>query len=349
MSSQLAWLRSSYGYVGDAKSLFLLAKELEGKGHFGLAATAYDRAYGLDPKNAELVQARQKLLDSLAVTEFGIKFRYIPAGAFLMGSTNGDPDEQPMHPVELTEYWLSETPISWAAYCDLMNWESPPFPRPKDANSEDFMTDKNVELSLYFGSKIRRRYCEDATQGAIYRRYGSKPMVSVSWKEVEILCERISNSNAVFRLPTEAEWEKAARGGFIDCIYSWGNEPPTGERCDFNRFDQFSILPMRQLPPNGYGLYAMNGCVWEWTDDWYDALYYSASPLLNPRGPDTGQEKVLRGGSWADCAEVVTVSFRMSRSATNWREFPRPWEHYTPNIGFRLCRVVRNGITRQEP
>ncbi len=378
MSSEFAWLRSSYGYVGDAKSLFLLAKDVEGKGQLGLAATAYDRAYGLDPENKELVQARQKLLDSLAVTEYGIKFRYIPAGAFLMGSTNGDPDEQPAHPVELSEFWLSETPVSWAAYCDLMGWEPPPIALPKDFYSENrlqFQGGEGPEFSLHEENKIRFQYCEDATQqardwhahvpehnwikgtgelissrelfGKPYRedprrpwRYDRKPMVGVSWKEVEILCGRISSSNVVYRLPTEAEWEKAARGGLINCIYAWGNEPPTEERCDFNRFDHFSILPMRRFPPYGYGLYAMNGCVWEWVTDWYDALYYRESPLLNPKGPENGVEKVLRGGSWSDCAEVVTVSFRMSRLAGNWREVN--WGgHFAPNIGFRLCRIAR--------
>src|SRR5262249_48850440 len=70
--------------------------------------------------------------------------------------------------------------------------------------------------------------------------------------------------------------------------------------------------PMTRFAPNGYGLYAVNGCVWEWVRDWYDRDYYRQSPERNPEGPAQGQEKVLRGGSWADCAEVVTVSFRMA-------------------------------------
>jgi formylglycine-generating enzyme required for sulfatase activity len=82
----------------------------------------------------------------------------------------------------------------------------------------------------------------------------------------------------------------------------------------------------------------MSGGVWEWTADWYDALYYRDHRRDNPRGPDEGVERVLRGGSWADCAEVVTVSFRMSRgSIPYWKGI---WgQHEAPNIGFRLCRV----------
>ena len=162
-------------------------------------------------------------------------------------------------------------------------------------------------------------------------------MVSVSWIEAEELCAKMSSRKVRFRLPTEAEWEKGARGGLIGCSYPWGNEPPSEDRCDFNRFDQFSILPMRRFAANGYGLYAMAGCVWEWTSDWYDGKYYSQSVALNPQGPLKGKEKVLRGGSWADCREALTVSFRMSRAAAHWRE---GWgHHFSPNIGFRVCRV----------
>ena len=158
-----------------------------------------------------------------------------------------------------------------------------------------------------------------------------------TWQEAEELCARLSTGDIAYGLPTEAEWERAARGGLVGHRYPWGDEPPTAERCDFDRFDHFSILPPRLLPPNGYGLYAMTGSVWEWTADWYDAEYYRTSSADDPTGPPTGAERVLRGGSWADCAETVTVSFRMSRSAVSWRD--GGWgEHLTANIGFRLCR-----------
>jgi formylglycine-generating enzyme required for sulfatase activity len=87
-------------------------------------------------------------------------------------------------------------------------------------------------------------------------------------------------------------------------------------------------------------MYAMNGCVWEWTRDWYDRESYHRSPESDPEGPEKGEEKVLRGGSWSDCATVQTVTFRMSRASLSWREEGSWRAHLAPNIGFRLCRVA---------
>ena len=305
----------------------------------------------------------KEALDRLAVVEHGITFRYIPAGPFLMGSTTGDPDEQPVHQVELDEFWLAETPMSWSLYCALMDWLPPPDGCPRNNDGEPAPMGAMSPL-FYLGqeNKIRLQYCEDETLRArdwhshvhgTQRHdffgepsradplspwtYERKPMVSVSWQDAEALCNRISNAEVLYRLPTEAEWEKAARGGLVGCQYPWGNDSPL-ERCDFNRFDELSILPMRQFPPNGYGLYAMSGGVWEWTSDFYDASYYAESPVRNPIA-QSGDERVLRGGSWSDCEETVTVSFRMSQKSTNWEQ---GWgEHFAPNIGFRLCRVKR--------
>ncbi len=367
-------LLSSCGSMGEAKHFFSLAKEFQANGNLRMAATAYDRAYGLNPENHDIAIARKQILAQLAVVEHGMKFCYIPAGAFLMGSETGEADEQPIHPVELGDFWLSEMPVSWATYCELMKWELPPHACPAEKEPENHSASFGY---LHEENKIRLQYCENTTERAMDWHahcpqqewvdypsgknpvttqelfglperenqelpwgYGETPMVSISWQSAEELCHKISTGKISYRLPTEAEWEKSARGGLINCTYPWGNEPPNENRCDFNRFDQFSILPTRRFPPNGYDLYGMSGSVWEWTSDWYDALYYNESSCKNPKGPEEkkGPEKVLRGGSWADCADVLSVSFRMSRQATNWRE--ECWgRHFTPNIGFRLCRV----------
>jgi formylglycine-generating enzyme required for sulfatase activity len=398
MRQRRRWLLASFGAEGDAQEYRTLASELEGRGESRLAAAAYDRAYALAPDDHAIAAERGALLDRLAIAEHGLTFRYVPAGSFLMGYVGGDPDERPVHVVELGGYWLSDTPISWAAYCDLMGWapapvgvsqkeleriemmwraraEQAPRARSQPFNPNDpikiEITPPSYEFSLGLMNRIRLQYCEDGTlraydwhchvppdnpfwtrsKSSYFREperkdpdkpwtYHLKPMIAVGWPEAEELATRLSTEHVTYRLPTEAEWEKAARGGLNDCRYPWGNEPPTPDRCDFDRFEQLSIHPMRHCPPNSYGLYAMSGGVWEWTRDWYDAAYYASSPVVSPTGPEAGTEKVIRGGSWADCAEVQRVSFRASQPAATSIN-ARHGMSGTPNIGFRLCRVER--------
>jgi formylglycine-generating enzyme required for sulfatase activity len=226
---------------------------------------------------------------------------------------------------------------------------------------------------LYEANKIRLQYCEDHTTracgwhchvpGQVFQsggqalsgpeafgapprddpdapwRYDAKPMVAVAWQDADALAARLSTGRVRYACPTEAQWEKAARGGLIGARHAWGDELPTPDRCDCGRFHEFSIRPMTTFPPNGYGLYAVNGGVWEWTSDWYDRGYYRDAPEEDPQGPAEGEEKVLRGGSWADCADVVTVTFRMSRGSRSWTA--GEWAaNLAPNIGFRMCRTV---------
>jgi formylglycine-generating enzyme required for sulfatase activity len=365
------WIVAEFEPEGDAWLLLDVARKLESDGNLEGAATVLDRAFGIRPDLEEIREIRGRVLEQLAVIEHGLRFRYVPAGPFLMGSTQGDRDERPWHPVWLSPYWLSETPISWTAYCRLMSWNPPPQGFPREQRGRDgFQRDL---FHLHEANKIRLQYCEDQTTqardwhshapGQLWQSsqgtqtaqevfgsperedpdapwiYDTKPMIAVAWQEAEELATRLSTARVHYSLPTEAQWEKAARGGLIGARHAWGNEPPAAEHCEFDRFWSFAIRPMKTLPPNGYGLYAMNGGVWEWTRDWYDRDYYSHSPESDPEGPSQGEEKVLRGGSWADCAEVVTVTFRMSRGSRSWRD--GEWgKHLAPNIGFRLCRVA---------
>ena len=393
MNQELEQLLESYGENEgkNAQEYSTLARILEGEGDLHNAATALDRAYGLSPADAAIEHSRRQLLDRLAVTENGIAFRYIPAGTFLMGSDAGEPDEAPVHPVRLDAYWVSDTPLSWVAFCSLMGWSSPPEGMPPqefadDPKSSGFVkrtisralgrpekavpANREMMFRISAENRIRLQYCEDGTTRAIdwhahapeqqwtsggqpvsSRKlfgeppredpsrpwgYAEKPMISVSWYDAETLCKKLTSPAVKYSLPTEAEWEKAARGGLIDRPFPWGEQAPSSNNSDFDRFDQLSIQPMRRFAPNGYGLYAVSGGVWEWTSDWYDAKYYATSPRRNPTGPESGQEKVIRGGSWADCAEVTTVSFRMSHIVKDIRSGGSG----TPNIGFRICRKI---------
>lgn len=367
----LTALYRSYGNTGDANEFWQLAQNLLAQGELHAAASAYDRAYSLAPAHPQITAERQTLLDQLALEEHGIRFRYIPAGSFLMGSEHGDPDEQPVHPVRLDAYWLAETPLTWQQYADILG-EPPPGQAIHDLDLTRFAnkayTRKYADITYKhrFGAQpMRLQYCEDETLAAsnswhshdyqskwqdsegnpikspfgdeVPREhpkapisYQHKPIIAIDWHEAQFVAQIASSEQVQYRLPSEAEWEKAARGGLIGAEYAWGKQPPTHEICDFDHFEQFAIKPSRSFAANGYGLYAMSGGVWEWCSDRYDAHYYQNSPKYKPKGPRQGSERVLRGGSWADDAEAVRVSFRMSS------------EHgSSPTIGVRLCRVAK--------
>jgi len=208
-------------------------------------------------------------------------FMHIPAGEFLMGSdpkvdTDALEDEQPQQRVYLDGYWMGKTPVTNAQYAAFVkatghqapgHWQSSTIPSGKEHH----------------------------------------PVVNVSWEDAAAFCTWASQvTRREVRLPTEAEWEKAARGA-DGRIYPWGNTNPNARRCNF-ALNINSTTPVERYSPHGdspYGCADMAGNVWEWCADWFDSRYYKATPARNPLGPQKGQDRVLRGGSWNSNAKNV--------------------------------------------
>jgi formylglycine-generating enzyme len=231
-------------------------------------------------ERARAVAPLRQVLDTLAVTEHGIMFRYVPGGIFTMGSLDGDPDEAPPHEVALPGFWMSEVPLSWSACARALGWPEPPTHPTKEeveaiGSAFGGLAKAPASFNYSLDLKIRLQYCENDTLqardwhahvqgqkwiragkevtaqelfGAPVRssdgpyRYDKKPMVSVDWAFAEFIGRRMSSDAVEYRLPTEAEWERAARGCFAAAPYPWGDADPDATRADFDRFAELSIL-----------------------------------------------------------------------------------------------------------
>jgi formylglycine-generating enzyme required for sulfatase activity len=221
---------------------------------------------------------------------------YVPAGSFQMGSDSGESDEKPAHPVTLDAFWIDRTEVTNKMYALCV-----------EAGK--------CSLPSSVGSSKRGDYYGNA-------QYNNYPVIYVSWDNTKAYCEWAGR-----RLPTEAEWEKAARGTG-GRTYPWGDATPDSTRLNFNSPDSDTTEVGKY--PSGvspYGALDMAGNVWEWVNDWYDEAYYSNSPLKNPQGPDSGQSRVLRGGSWF-------VNVRLVRAANREGDEPDLFN----GIGFRCAR-----------
>jgi formylglycine-generating enzyme len=221
----------------------------------------------------------------------------IPAGWFLMGSDTGQEVEGPVHRVWVDSFVMAATQVTVAEYARFLD-ATGSMPPP-------FWDDANFS-------------------------HPQQPVVAVSWFDSVAYSAWLSAiTGSRYRLPTEAEWERAARGGAEKRLFPWGDDPPMS-RPDYHAHWKTGPEQVAQSEPNAYGLFEMCENVHEWCSDWFAAGYYSTSPDRNPQGPEATSRKASRGGSWRHQIKISRCSARSSI----------PPEFKYADYGFR---VVRDG------
>ncbi len=236
----------------------------------------------------------------------------IPAGCFMMGSNNGRDEERPAHRTWVDAFEMAALQVRNRDYALFLNTtgHSPP------------------------------RHWRDPDLN-----HGDQPVVAVSWIAAVEYCDWLSQvTGRHYRLPTEAEWERAARGGREGLDYPWGNESPDDWPEYVERWGRIGDrdleirgpLPVGQGTPNPYGLFDVSENVHEWCADWFSRDFYAESPERNPCGPESGTRRASRGGSWRHQIKISRCAARAS--------IPPEFEY--ADYGFRLVRDQQSSAAR---
>jgi len=313
---------------------------------FGLA-TCQEKSFKqddieLNDKNAKaptVIQELKKRANKVFVNKQGFleaEFRdgivliYIPSGKFTMGTTKGEKKELPEHTVHLTGYWIGKYPVTVAQFRAFVK-------------ETDYVTDSEAGQGSWIeeGGQIRYDVSWDRPN---FKQDDNHPVICVSWNDANAYIKWLSSKTGIdFCLPTEAQWERAAR-----CTdqrtYPWGNELPDGSQANFadvNYFKKFGekgrnsdrsindgyaqtspvdAFPKGQSP---YGVFDMAGNTIDWLYDWYDPEYYSKSPVIDPNGPirklkrkkwsipggwASNLQRCIRGGAWTDASGELSLA-----------------------------------------
>lgn len=224
----------------------------------------------------------------------------IPAGKFLMGCDLGAENERPVHTVFVDEFAIGRFAVTnqlYRVFVEDTGHEHPP-----------------------------------SWSDASFNHPG-QPVTGVSWFDAIAYCNWLSErTGRPYRLPTEAEWERAARGGVEGKLYTWGDEAPQNQPAYAELWLQ-GPERVGQRPPNEFGLHDMSENVHEWCSDWFDARYYLNSPSSNPLGPPNGTRRASRGGSWRHQIKITRVAARSSL----------PPQFKYSDYGFRVAALTSPG------
>jgi formylglycine-generating enzyme required for sulfatase activity len=240
-----------------------------------------------------------------------------PDKPFMMGRSDDDPieedwekDQKPAHPVHITGFYMGEYPVTQALWRAVVEADCPSFGQ---ADQEKL----NPEPSGFQGDM--------------------RPVEQVSWNDVQVFLKKLNlltdesrPANTRYRLPTEAEWEYAARGAPCSEGYRYAGSDKLSETGWFDVNSDGETHEVGLLMPNELGLYDMSGNAWEWCEDWFGSGYYQKclkkGPIWNPKGQDKGSSRVVRGGSWSNSAPYCRAACRSSRTPND------RWPYY----GFRV-------------
>jgi formylglycine-generating enzyme required for sulfatase activity len=223
----------------------------------------------------------------------------VSAGPFPMGREGANPDEQPIHRVLLNAFFIDAYEVTVAEYAKFLENEEPDPP----LLWKEAQQDENRQ----------------------------KPVLGVDWYDAAAYCRWAGK-----RLPTEAEWEKAARGT-DSRMYPWGNEPPTSVHGNFGNesakgYTAAAKVGSFEKGKSPYGIFDLAGNVWEWVADRYDEHYYQHSPQHNPQGPATGPLRVLRGGAWNSALTIIASANRNANVPSDRRS----------DVGFRCAKDAQS-------
>ena len=274
----------------------------------------------------------------------------VPAGTFQMGDAlgGGNPDEVPVHSVYVSAFYMDKYEVTKAKWDEVCAWAIANGYSFNNAGSGKGTNHPVHTIDWYDAVKWCNARSEKEGRTPCYYTSAAKTTVYRTG-QMPVANDWVRWDANGYRLPTEAEWEKAARGGLIGRRFPWGD---TIQHARANYYSSSSYFydtsptrgyhptyavggypytnPAGDLPPNGYGLYDMAGNVWEWCHDWYASGYYTHSPDKDPTGPATGTYRVLRGGSWDYDARACRSAYRLWRSP-----------NFTYRLGFRVVVSVR--------
>ena len=295
------------------------------------------------------------VLNPESLVEVHSRMVKLPGGRFLMGTADAEgfpqDGEGPVREVTPDPFWMDRYPVTnelftrfvaetgYKTEAERFGWSFVFWSHISEKRFNELVED-TVAGAPWWCKVSGARWDAPEGPGSDVCKRGDYPVVHVSWNDAEAFCQWSGQ-----RLPTEAEWEYAARGGLEGKKYPWGDKlRPDGEhRCniwqgefpteDTGDDGYAGTSPVTAFPPNGYGLYSITGNTWEWCADWWSADFDSTATRSNPQGPPTGDTRVMKGGSFL-CHKSYCNRYRVAARTSNTPDSS------TANIGFRCAMSI---------